>query len=162
MPGGDRTHPIPDLTGYITEGQIQLSHELHRKGIFPPIDPLPSLSRLANSAIGKNKTREDHKQVSDQLFAAYSNGVDIRKLVAIIGEESLTDNDRRYLRFADAFEKDFIHQSLQNRDLDESLELAWALLSILPESELKRISSDHIGKYYGAKLKEFWEASEEF
>jgi V/A-type H+/Na+-transporting ATPase subunit B len=160
MPGGDRTHPIPDLTGYITEGQIQLSQELNRKGIFPCIDPLPSLSRLANNAIGKDKTREDHKQVADQLFAAYADGVDIRKLVAIIGEEALTENDRRYLRFADAFEKNFIHQGLQNRELDESLELAWALLSTLPESELKRISSDHIGKYYGAKLKEFWEPSE--
>ncbi len=156
MPGGDRTHPIPDLTGYITEGQIQLSSELHRKGVFPPIDPLPSLSRLANSGIGKGKTREDHKQVSDQLFAAYANGVDIRKLVAIIGQEALTENDQRYLQFAEAFEKRFIHQGEQNRDLDESLSLAWALLSMLPESELKRISVDHIGKYYGAKLKEFW------
>jgi V/A-type H+-transporting ATPase subunit B len=160
MPGGDRTHPIPDLTGYITEGQIQLSQELNRKGIFPCIDPLPSLSRLANNAVGKNKTREDHRQVADQLFAAYADGVDIRKLVAIIGEEALTENDRLYLRFADAFEKNFIHQGLQNRELDESLELAWALLSTLPESELKRISSDHIGKYYGAKLKELWEPSE--
>ncbi len=162
MPGGDRTHPIPDLTGYITEGQIQLSSELNRKGVFPPIDPLPSLSRLANSAIGKGKTREDHKQVSDQLFAAYANGVDIRKLVAIIGEEALTENDRRYLSFADSFEKNFIHQGEQNRDLDESLNLAWSLLSILPESELKRISSDHIGKYYGARLQEFWGTPEEY
>lgn len=160
MPGGDRTHPIPDLTGYITEGQIQLSRELNRKGIFPPIDPLPSLSRLANSAIGKGKTREDHKQVSDQLFAAYANGIDIRKLVAIIGEEALTENDRRYLKFAGAFEKKFIHQGDRNRDLEESLDLAWALLSMLPESELKRISSDHIGKYYGERLKEFWETQE--
>jgi V/A-type H+-transporting ATPase subunit B len=158
MPGGDRTHPIPDLTGYITEGQIQLSRELNRKGIFPPIDPLPSLSRLANSAIGKGKTREDHKQVSDQLFAAYANGIDIRKLVAIIGEEALTENDRRYLKFADAFENNFLHQGDRNRDLEESLDLAWALLSMLPETELKRISSDHIGKYYGERLKEFWEA----
>jgi V/A-type H+-transporting ATPase subunit B len=158
MPGSDRTHPIPDLTGYITEGQLQLSRELNRKGIFPPIDPLPSLSRLANSAIGKGKTREDHKQVSDQLFAAYANGIDIRKLVAIIGEEALTENDRRYLKFADAFEKKFLHQGDRNRDLEESLELAWVLLSMLPESELKRISSDHIGKYYGQKLKEFWES----
>jgi V/A-type H+-transporting ATPase subunit B len=161
MPGGDRTHPIPDLTGYITEGQIQLSSELHRKGVFPPVDPLPSLSRLANSGIGKGKTREDHKQVSDQLFAAYANGVDIRKLVAIIGKEALTENDRRYLEFADAFEKNFIHQGEQNRDLDESLNLAWALLSMLPESELKRISTDHIGKYYGAKLGEFWGTRQE-
>ncbi len=161
MPGGDRTHPIPDLTGYITEGQIQLSSELFRKGIFPPIDPLPSLSRLANSGIGKGKTREDHKQVSDQLFAAYANGVDLRKLVAIIGEEALTENDRHYLEFAASFEKNFIHQGEEGRDLEESLRLAWALLSILPESELKRISSDHIGKYYGAKLKEFWETRQD-
>jgi V/A-type H+/Na+-transporting ATPase subunit B len=161
MPGGDRTHPIPDLTGYITEGQIQLSHELNRKGFFPPIDPLPSLSRLANNAIGTGKTRDDHKQVSDQLFAAYANGVDIRKLVAIIGEEALTENDRRYLMFADSFEKSFIHQGQQNRELDESLTLAWSLLSLLPESELKRISGDHIGKYYGARLQEFWTAPED-
>ncbi|MEJ2071264.1 MAG: V-type ATP synthase subunit B, partial [Syntrophobacterales bacterium] len=161
MPGGDRTHPIPDLTGYITEGQIQLSGELNRQGFFPPIDPLPSLSRLANSAIGKGKTRDDHKQVSDQLFAAYSNGVDIRKLVAIIGEEALTENDQRYLTFADSFEKNFIHQGQHNRDLDESLNLAWSLLSILPESELKRISSDHIGKYYGDRLRQFWNIPEE-
>jgi V/A-type H+-transporting ATPase subunit B len=161
MPGGDRTHPIPDLTGYITEGQIQLTGELNRQGIFPPIDPLPSLSRLANNAIGKGKTRDDHKQVSDQLFAAYSNGVDIRKLVAIIGEEALTENDQRYLTFADSFEKNFIHQGQHNRDLDESLNLAWSLLSILPESELKRISSDHIGKYYGDRLRQFWNIPEE-
>lgn len=160
MPDDDRTHPIPDLTGYITEGQIQLSRELNRKGAFPPIDPLPSLSRLANNAVGKGRTREDHKQVSDQLFAAYANGTDIRKLVAIIGEEALTENDRRYLRFADAFEKKFIHQGEINRELDESLGLAWALLSALPEAELKRISSDHIGKYYGARLEEFWGAEE--
>jgi V/A-type H+-transporting ATPase subunit B len=161
MPGGDRTHPIPDLTGYITEGQIQLSSELYHKGIFPPIDPLPSLSRLANSGIGKGKTREDHKQVSDQLFTAYANGVDIRKLVAIIGEDALTENDRRYLEFADAFEKNLIHQGEESRDLEESLNLAWALLSMLPESELKRISMDHIGKYYGARLKEFWSGRQE-
>jgi V/A-type H+/Na+-transporting ATPase subunit B len=148
--------PIPDLTGYITEGQIQLANELNRKGFYPPIDPLPSLSRLANSAIGKGKTREDHKQVSDQLFAAFANGVDIRKLVAIIGEESLTDNDRRYLEFSEGFEKNFINQGQQNRELEESLEIAWSLLSVLPKSELSRISSDHIGKYYGARLEELW------
>jgi V/A-type H+/Na+-transporting ATPase subunit B len=160
MPGGDRTHPIPDLTGYITEGQIQLSGELNRKNLFPPIDPLPSLSRLANSATGKGKTREDHKQVSDQLFAAYANGVDLRKLVAIIGEESLTENDRRYLEFSDKFEGSFINQGPQNRTLEESLDLAWSLLSILPESELNRISADHINKYYGARIEELWGAEE--
>jgi V/A-type H+/Na+-transporting ATPase subunit B len=161
MPGGDRTHPIPDLTGYITEGQIQLSVELNRKGAFPPIDPLPSLSRLANNAIGKEMTREDHKQVSDQLFAAYANGVDLRKLVAIIGEEALTENDQRYLKFADAFENQFIKQGQQSRTLVESLGLAWELLSIMPESELKRISSDHIGKYYGSRLHDFWTPPDE-
>ncbi len=156
MPDDDRTHPVPDLTGYITEGQIQLSRELHRKNLYPPIDPLPSLSRLMNNAIGKGKTRDDHKQVADQLYAAYSNGVDIRKLVAIIGEDALTENDRKYLEFADAFEKYFINQGAENRDLEQSLSLAWALLSSLPQSELKRISRDHIGKFYGQKLEEVW------
>jgi V/A-type H+-transporting ATPase subunit B len=156
MPDDDRTHPVPDLTGYITEGQIQLSRELHRKNLYPPIDPLPSLSRLMNNAIGKGKTRDDHKQVADQLYAAYSNGVDIRKLVAIIGEDALTENDRKYLEFADDFEKHFINQGPENRDLEQSLALAWALLSTLPQSELKRISRDHIGKYYGQKLEEVW------
>jgi len=156
MPDDDRTHPVPDLTGYITEGQIQLSRELHRKNLYPPIDPLPSLSRLMNNAIGKGKTRDDHKQVADQLYAAYSNGVDIRKLVAIIGEDALTENDRKYLEFADEFEKYFINQGPENRDLEQSLALAWALLSTLPQSELKRISRDHIGKFYGKKLEEVW------
>ena len=158
MPNDDITHPIPDLTGYITEGQIQLSRELHRKGIYPPIDPLPSLSRLMNNGVGKGKTREDHKQVSDQLYSAYANGVDIRKLVAIIGEDALTENDRRYLQFADAFERFFINQGQQNRSIEESLQIAWALLSMLPQGELKRISKDHIGKYYGQKLEEIWGA----
>ncbi len=156
MPDDDRTHPIPDLTGYITEGQIQLSRELHRKGIYPPIDPLPSLSRLMNNGVGKGKTREDHKQVSDQLYSAYANGVDIRKLVAIIGEDALTENDRRYLQFAEAFERHFINQGQENRSIEESLKIAWALLSMLPQGELKRISKDHIGKYYGQKLEEIW------
>ncbi len=156
MPDDDRTHPIPDLTGYITEGQIQLSRELHRKGIYPPIDPLPSLSRLMNNGIGKGKTREDHKQVADQLYAAYANGVDIRQLVAIIGEDALTETDRRYLEFADAFEKYFLNQGNANRSIDESLNLAWALLSILPESALSRISKSLIEKYYGKfSLEEF-------
>ncbi len=156
MPDDDRTHPIPDLTGYITEGQIQLSRELHRKGIYPPIDPLPSLSRLMNNGIGKGKTREDHKQVADQLYAAYANGVDIRQLVAIIGEDALTETDRRYLEFADAFEKYFLNQGDANRSIDESLNLAWALLSILPQSALSRISKNLIEKYYGKfSLEEF-------
>jgi len=156
MPDDDRTHPIPDLTGYITEGQIQLSRELHRKGIYPPIDPLPSLSRLMNNGIGKGKTREDHKQVADQLYAAYANGVDIRRLVAIIGEDALTESDRKFLEFADAFEKYFLNQGNQNRSIEESLNLSWALLSILPESALSRISKKLIEQHYGKyKLEDF-------
>ncbi len=156
MPDDDRTHPIPDLTGYITEGQIQLSRELHRKGVYPPIDPLPSLSRLMNNGIGKGKTREDHKQVADQLYAAYANGVDIRRLVAIIGEDALTESDRKFLEFADAFEKYFLNQGNQNRSIEESLNLSWALLSILPESALSRISKKLIEQYYGKyKLEDF-------
>ncbi len=156
MPDDDRTHPIPDLTGYITEGQIQLSRELHRKGVYPPIDPLPSLSRLMNNGIGEGKTREDHKQVADQLYAAYANGVDIRKLVAIIGEDALTETDRKYLEFADAFEKYFLNQGDQNRSIEESLNLSWALLSMLPASALSRIPKKYIEKYYGKfKLEDF-------
>ncbi len=156
MPDDDRTHPIPDLTGYITEGQIQLSRELHRKGVYPPIDPLPSLSRLMNNGIGKGKTREDHKQVADQLYAAYANGVDIRRLVAIIGEDALTESDRKFLEFADAFEKFFLNQGDQNRSIEESLNLSWALLSILPESALNRISKKLLEQYYGKyKLEDF-------
>ncbi len=161
MPDDDRTHPVPDLTGYITEGQIQLSRELHRKSIYPPIDPLPSLSRLMNNGIGEGKTRADHKQVADQLYAAYATGVDIRKLVAIIGEDALTETDRKYLEFADAFEKYFLNQGEQNRDIETSLNLAWALLSILPQSALSRVSKKFIEQYYGKyKLEDFAVAAE--
>ncbi len=156
MPDDDITHPIPDLTGYITEGQIVVDRGLHQKGIFPPINPLPSLSRLAGNGIGKGKTRADHKSVSDQLFAGYSNGLDLRKLVAITGEDALTDNDRLYLRFADNFEAYFIGQGDQDRSIEESLKVAWALLSKLPRNELTRISRDHIDHYYGERLEEAW------
>lgn len=148
MPGDDITHPIPDLTGYITEGQIVLSRDLHRKGIYPPVDPLPSLSRLMRSGIGKGKTREDHGNVSDQLYAGYANGRDLRSLSAVVGEEALTENDRKYLKFADEFEKRFIQQGpYENRTIEQTLDLAWDLFSILPEEELKRLKKEQIAKY---------------
>jgi vacuolar-type H+-ATPase subunit B/Vma2 len=148
MPDDDITHPIADLTGYITEGQLVLSRTLHRQGIYPPINPLPSLSRLMNNGIGKGRTRVDHRQVADQLYSAYAQGLDLRRLVAIIGEEALTENDRLYLRFADAFEKEFINQGSADRSLEESLTLGWKLLSMFPKAALTRISKDHVDKYY--------------
>lgn len=152
MPGDDITHPIPDLTGYITEGQIVLSRELHRKGIYPPVDVLPSLSRLMNQGIGKGKTREDHKQVSDQVYAAYAEGRDLRGLVAIVGEEALSERDKRLLKFADEFEKKFVSQGIrENRDIEKTLNLAWELLSILPEDELTRISPEFRKRFYRNK-----------
>lgn len=148
MPGDDKTHPIPDLTGYITEGQIILSRDIHRKNIFPPVDILPSLSRLMNKGIGPGKTREDHKGVSDQIYSAYASGRDLRSLSAVVGEEALTATDRRYLKLADEFEKRFVRQGpYEDRDIDKTLEIAWELLSILPEEELKRVKTDYIGKY---------------
>ena len=148
MPADDITHPIPDLTGYITEGQIVLSRELHRKNIYPPVDPLPSLSRLMNLGIGKERTREDHRGVSDQLYAGYANGRDLRSLSAVVGEESLTEVDRKYLRFADEFEKKFITQGpYEDRSIEQTLDLGWDLLSALPEDELKRVKKEFIEKY---------------
>jgi len=160
MPGDDITHPIPDLTGYITEGQIVLSRDLHRKNIAPPVDPLPSLSRLMNLGIGPGKTREDHRGVADQLYAAYANGRDLRSLSAVVGEESLTDTDRKYLRFADEFEKKFIMQGQhEDRTIEETLDLGWELLSALPEEELKRVKVEFIRKY-GDKFRKKEEAKE--
>lgn len=148
MPSDDRTHPIPDLTGYITEGQIVLARDLHRKGIYPPIDPLPSLSRLMNNGIGKGKTREDHKNLSNQLYSAYAYGKDLRNLAAVVGEDSLTEIDRKYLKFADEFERRFIKQDYyEARDIEKSLNIGWELLSILPESELKKVKPEEIQKY---------------
>jgi V/A-type H+/Na+-transporting ATPase subunit B len=147
MPDDDITHPIPDLTGYITEGQIVLSRELHRKGIYPPIDVLPSLSRLMNAGIGADKTREDHRSVADQLYALYAQGRDLRRLVAIIGEAALSTDDRRRLSFAEAFEQRFINQGAANRSIEETLALAWELLAGIPVAELKRIKPEHIEKY---------------
>lgn len=149
MVGDDITHPIPDLTGYITEGQIVVERELHRKGIYPPNDVLPSLSRLMNLGIGSDKTREDHKQVSDQLYAAYAEGRDLRGLVAIVGEEALSDKDKKFLKFADKYEKRFIAQRRdEDRSINQTLDLGWELLGILPENELTRIDPELRKKYY--------------
>jgi len=148
MPDDDITHPVPDLTGYITEGQLVLSRDLHRKGIYPPLDVLPSLSRLMNAGIGAGKTREDHRHVADQLYALYAQGRDLRRLMAIIGEAALSADDRRFLEFADQFEQRFIHQGRLNRDIEETFDLAWDLLSMLPAAELKRVRSDDIQQYY--------------
>ncbi|MDO8870655.1 MAG: ATP synthase subunit B [Methanobacteriaceae archaeon] len=148
MPQDDITHPIPDLTGYITEGQIVLSRELHRKGIYPPVDVLPSLSRLMSGGIGEGQTREDHSGVSDQLYSAYAEGRDLRDLMAVVGEEALTERDQKFLRFADEFEKQFITQTRdEDRSIQETLDLGWALLSLLPRAELKRVREEHIPKY---------------
>ncbi len=149
MPGGDLRHPIPDLTGYITEGQIILSRELYSRGIYPPINVLPSLSRLMRSGIGPGKTRDDHKDVADQLYDAYSRGVRARDLARIVGEMGLSERERRYLKFADAFEKRFVNQGeYENRSIDETLDLAWELLAMLPEEELVRIREKYIKKYH--------------
>jgi V/A-type H+-transporting ATPase subunit B len=155
LPGDDITHPIPDLTGYITEGQIVLSRELHRKGMYPPIDVLPSLSRLMNAGVGKGKTREDHKQVSDQLYALYAEGRDLRGLVAIVGEEALSETDKKILKFADEFEKRFVQQGRkEDRSIEDTLNIAWELLSELPEELLTRISPELRAKYYNKKKSE--------
>ena len=155
MVGDDITHPIPDLTGYITEGQIVITRDLHRKGIYPPNDVLPSLSRLMNLGIGEGKTREDHKSVSDQLYAAYAEGKDLRGLVAIVGEESLSDRDKKFLKFADEFEKRFIAQRRdEDRSIIQTLDLGWELLGILPENELTRIDPEMRKKYYKAAVEE--------
>ncbi|MCK8518297.1 ATP synthase subunit B [Methanoculleus sp. 7T] len=149
MPGDDITHPIPDLTGYITEGQIVVNRELHRKGIYPPINVLPSLSRLMNLGIGKGHTREDHKKVSDQLYAAYAEGNDLRGLVAIVGKDALSERDRMFLEFADLFEDRFVRQGLyEDRSIEETLDLGWELLATLPEEQLVRIDRELIQKYH--------------
>ena len=149
MPGDDITHPIPDLTGYITEGQIVVNRELHRKGIYAPINVLPSLSRLMNLGIGEGHTREDHKKVSDQLYAAYAEGNDLRGLVAIVGKDALSERDRMFLEFADLFEDRFVRQGLyEDRSIEETLDLGWELLSTLPEEQLVRIDRELIQKYH--------------
>jgi V/A-type H+-transporting ATPase subunit B len=148
MPEEDKTHPIPDLTGYITEGQIILSRELHKKGVVPPIDVLPSLSRLKDKGIGNGKTREDHASTMNQLFAAYARGKEAKELAVILGDAALTDIDKLYAKFADNFEAEYVSQGFDtDRPIIDTLELGWKLLSILPESELKRIDQDMIDKY---------------
>jgi len=148
MPDDDITHPIPDLTGYITEGQIVLNRDLHRKGIYPPIDVLPSLSRLMNAGIGEDKTRPDHRAVADQLYALYAHGRDLRRLVAIIGEAALSPDDRRVLAFSRRFEEKFVHQGMEDRDVNMTIDLAWELLSAVPVRMLKRIPQDYLDKFY--------------
>ena len=152
MPEDDKTHPIPDLTGYITEGQIILSRELYKKGIQPPINVLPSLSRLKDKGIGKGKTREDHADTMNQLFAAYSRGKDAKELMAILGESALSDTDKLYAKFADAFEKEYVSQGFRtDRSIEDTLETGWKLLRMLPKSELKRIGDEYLEKYYPEK-----------
>ncbi|HJK22073.1 MAG TPA: V-type ATP synthase subunit B, partial [Methanocorpusculum sp.] len=150
MPGDDITHPIPDLTGYITEGQIVISPELHRKGIYPPINVLPSLSRLMNLGIGKGLTREDHKKVSDMLYSGYAEGVDLRGLVAIVGKDALSERDQKFLEFADEFENKFVRQGAdEDRTIAQTLDIGWNMFVQLPESELeKRIDRDLIKTYH--------------
>ncbi|MFA5347719.1 MAG: V-type ATP synthase subunit B [Methanoregula sp.] len=149
MPGDDITHPIPDLTGYITEGQIVVNRELHRKGIYPPINVLPSLSRLMNLGIGKGHTREDHKKVSDQMYAGYAEGNDLRGLVAIVGKDALSERDRLLLEFADIFENRFVRQGYdEDRTIEDTLSLGWDLLSTLPVEQLTRIDRELINKYH--------------
>ncbi len=149
MPDDDITHPIPDLTGYITEGQFVLSRPLFRKGVYPPVDVLPSLSRLMNKGIGAEMTREDHSSVSNQLYAAYAEGRDLRDLVAVIGEEALTDRDKKYLEFAERFEAEFANQDRdEDRGIEETLGIGWDLLAILPERELKRVKEEYVEKYH--------------
>ncbi len=152
MPEDDKTHPIPDLTGYITEGQIILSRELYRKGVVPPIDVLPSLSRLKDKGIGEGKTRADHSNTMNQLFSAYARGKDAKELMVILGEAALTDIDKLYAKFADEFENRYVSQGYNtDRSIEETLDLGWELLRILPRSELKRIDDKYLDMYYDKK-----------
>jgi len=152
MPEDDKTHPIPDLTGYITEGQIILSRELYRKGVTPPIDVLPSLSRLKDKGIGEGKTRADHANTMNQLFAAYARGKEAKELMVVLGEAALTDMDKLYAKFADEFEQRYVSQGYRtDRNIEETLDLGWELLRILPRSELKRIKNEFLDKYYDNK-----------
>jgi V/A-type H+-transporting ATPase subunit B len=149
MPSDDITHPIPDLTGYITEGQIVLSRELHNRGVYPPVDVPPSLSRLMKGGIGKDFTREDHPRVASQLYASYARALEARNLASIIGAEDLSARDRGYLKFADEFENRFVRQGEDDdRSIIETLDLAWSLLSLLPSEALSRVTEADIQKYY--------------
>ncbi|NCC96447.1 MAG: V-type ATP synthase subunit B, partial [Synergistales bacterium] len=148
MPEDDKTHPIPDLTGYITEGQIILSRNLHRKGIYPPVDVMPSLSRLKDKGIGDGKTREDHADLMNQLFAAYARGKEAKELAVILGEGALSEDDKAFAAFADRFEDEYVRQGeYQNRTIEETLQLGWELLTEIPVKELKRVKDKYIEKY---------------
>ena len=148
MPDDDKTHPVPDLTGYITEGQFVISRELYRKGVFPPVDVQGSLSRLWSAGVGEGKTREDHKNLKDQLFASYATGREVRELAVVLGEASLDDTDKAHLRFADAFEREFVGQGeFENRSVEESLDIGWKLLAMLPRTSLKRVKPAEIDKW---------------
>jgi V/A-type H+-transporting ATPase subunit B len=152
MPEDDKTHPIPDLTGYITEGQILLSREIHREGIYPPVDVLPSLSRLKDKGIGEGKTREDHANTMNQLYAAYASGKEARELAVILGEGALSELDRAYLKFSQAFEDRYVRQREdQARTITETLDLGWELLAMLPRAELKRVRDELVAKYHPDK-----------
>lgn len=153
MPDDDKTHPIPDLTGYITEGQIILSRELQRRGIYPPLDVLPSLSRLKEKGIGEGKTRDDHSGLSNQLFSAYARGKEARELAVILGEAALSEEDKLFVEFSDAFEERFIRQGeYEERSIEETLTIGWELLRILPRGELKRVKEDQIRRYLKAEV----------
>jgi V/A-type H+-transporting ATPase subunit B len=153
MPNDDITHPVPDLTGYITEGQIILSRDLHRKGLFPPISVLPSLSRLMNLGIGENKTREDHRNLADQLYALYASGIEAKKLESIIGTEGMGEAEKRYLNFANKFEEVYINQGKYSRSIEETMNIGWELLSLLPEKDLVRVQENFVEKYYNRNKK---------
>ena len=160
MPEDDRTHPIPDLTGYITEGQIFLDRAIYRKGILPPINVSPSLSRLMQKGIGEGKTREDHQDVANQLFAAYARGNEMRELAVVLGEASLSEVDRQYVTFADRFEREYVNQGFyENRGIEDTLRIGWRLLSLLPRGELKRVDTEYIEKYLDAEQPEAAAAS---
>jgi V/A-type H+-transporting ATPase subunit B len=149
MPGDDDTHPIPDLTGYITEGQIYVDRDLNSQGVEPPVNVLPSLSRLMDDGIGEGLTREDHGDISNQMYAAYAEGEDLRDLVNIVGREALSERDNLYLDFADRFEEEFVQQGFEtNRGLEETLDLGWELLSMFPKEELNRVDEELIEEHY--------------
>jgi V/A-type H+-transporting ATPase subunit B len=148
MPDDDKTHPVPDLTGYITEGQFVVSRELYQKGVFPPVDVQGSLSRLWSAGVGEGKTRADHSALKDQLFASYATGREVRELAVVLGEASLDDTDRAHLKFATQFEAEFVGQGeYENRSVEESLDIGWKLLSLLPRTSLKRVKADLIDKH---------------
>ncbi len=152
MPEDDKTHPIPDLTGYITEGQIIILRSLHTQGIYPPVDVLPSLSRLKDKGIGAGKTREDHSDLMNQLYAAYAQGKNARELAVVLGESALTDEDVLFVKFSDAFEDRFVRQGeYENRTIEESLHIGWELLGMLPVKMLKRVRDEFIERYYPKK-----------